>query len=107
MGRQKDGYSYKIFTNDINADAYEGDRFEEIKNVVEEDLQDCHEMLWHHANSPQWRKFDHDYPSFAQESRNLCLSLPIGRINNIVLKVALMAHGHDVDDIQRIYNLPP
>ena len=60
--------------------------------------------LRHPADSPQWRKIDHDYPSFGQESRNLRLALSTDGIN----PHSVQSSSHSTRPVMLvIYNLPP
>jgi len=60
--------------------------------------------LRHPADSPQWRKIDHDYPSFGQEPRNLRLALSTDGIN----PHGAQSTSHSTWPVMLvIYNLPP
>ncbi|GAA0161569.1 hypothetical protein LIER_17852 [Lithospermum erythrorhizon] len=55
--------------------------------------EDSKHLTWHHderikdgmlrypADSPQWKTFDHKYPEFGKETRNLCLAPSIDGMN--------------------------
>ena len=60
--------------------------------------------LRHPADSPQWVKFDHDYPEFGQEPRNLRLALSTDGMN----PHGIQSSTHSTwPVILMIYNLPP
>ncbi|XP_058775331.1 uncharacterized protein LOC131649595 [Vicia villosa] len=61
-------------------------------------------MLRHPADSPQWVKIDHDYPSFGQEERNLRLALSTHGINPHGIQSSKLTTWQV---ILLIYNLPP
>ncbi|KAF1858814.1 hypothetical protein Lal_00027064 [Lupinus albus] len=62
-GETKGDYTNKIFTKDINTDAYEGDHFEEMTNVVKDDLQDCLKMFERLISDAEKLLYD-DYTKF-------------------------------------------
>ncbi|KAK7256311.1 hypothetical protein RIF29_29752 [Crotalaria pallida] len=60
--------------------------------------------LRHPADSPQWRKIDHEYPDFAQDARNLHLALSTNGIN----PHGVQRSSHSTWPVMLvIYNLPP
>ena len=60
--------------------------------------------LRHPADSPQWKKIDHENPEFKEEERNLRLSLATDGIN----PHGVQSSTHNTwPVIVMIYNLPP
>ncbi|KAK7266896.1 hypothetical protein RIF29_19556 [Crotalaria pallida] len=69
---------------------------------VDERIKDG--KLRHPADSPRWRKIDHEYPDFAQDAINLRLALSTDGIN----PHGVQSSSHSTWPVMLvIYNLPP
>ena len=81
------------------------DNVEDARNLIwHANGRKTDEMIWHVADSPQWKHIDDTYPTFGREARNLRLGLCTDGVNPF----GNMTSQHSTWPVLMvIYNLPP